>query len=275
MNIPHSLREDRMVVRGVICKDPPITNYFFRNMCDKLLRDIQFRIFNGHIEIDELINELYLYLSYKDWYRLRQFNYQSKLTTWVDRVAHRFFLKQQLALSTIKSPLTFAPAYETDGSRSFLTIEEKMDVEATVEHMSNTRYQEVIRLLFLKDMDPEEVAETMGVSLANFYNLKRRACVMFQLTYKKLAEPNLPESHYTSEEAILPPGRTAPADNGMEDMDAHKVLGSMPRSASRESFRGMVYHRHAPEVADDFDETFEDDWSMLECLNYDGDIPTL
>lgn len=274
MNIPTSLQEDQLVVRGVIRKDPPITNYFFRNMCDKLLRDIQFRIFNGHIEIDELINELYLYLSYKDWYRLRQFNYQSKLTTWVDRVAHRFFLKQQLALSTIKSPLTFDPAEDTDDSRSFLTIEEKMDVEATVEHMSNARYRKVIRLLFLKDMDPEEVAEAMGVSLANFYNLKRRACVMFQLTYKKLAEPNLPEGPYTSEEAILPPGSTAPTDI-MGKSGPSDVCGFRPRPTSREPFGGGVYHRFALEPEDNFDETFEDDWSMLDCLNYDGDIPML
>jgi DNA-directed RNA polymerase specialized sigma24 family protein len=46
--------------------------------------------------------------------------------------------------------------------------------------MNNKRYVLVIQRLILEDWEPEQLAEDMGITTANLYNIKRRA--MTQLT---------------------------------------------------------------------------------------------
>ena len=41
--------------------------------------------------------------------------------------------------------------------------------------MSNKRYVLVIKRLMLEDADPDEVAEELGVTVDNLYNIKKRA----------------------------------------------------------------------------------------------------
>ena len=41
--------------------------------------------------------------------------------------------------------------------------------------MKNRRYVQLIRDLVFEDREPEEVAGRMGITVANLYNIKRRA----------------------------------------------------------------------------------------------------
>ena len=54
------------------------------------------------------------------------------------------------------------------------------DLERLLGGMTNERYVYVIRKLILEDCEPEQLANEMGVTTANLYNIKRRA--MAQLT---------------------------------------------------------------------------------------------
>ena len=47
------------------------------------------------LDKNELINELYLYLQSDNWYKLRQFDFRSKLTTVVDGCCCTFFSKKK------------------------------------------------------------------------------------------------------------------------------------------------------------------------------------
>ena len=41
--------------------------------------------------------------------------------------------------------------------------------------MTNDRYVMVIRKLMIEDWEPEKLADEMGITTANLYNIKRRA----------------------------------------------------------------------------------------------------
>ena len=48
-------------------------------------------------------------------------------------------------------------------------------MERLLATMKNRRYVQLIRDLVFEDREPEEVAGRMGITVANLYNIKRRA----------------------------------------------------------------------------------------------------
>ena len=64
----------------------------------------------------------------------------------------------------------------------------KMDIERLLTFMTNKRYVYVIRQLVLKDAEPEQVAQQIGVSVDNLYNIKRRAIAALTKMALKEAE---------------------------------------------------------------------------------------
>ena len=65
---------------------------------------------------------------------------------------------------------------------------DKSDLERLLSLMPNPRYAYVVRKLMLEDCEPELLADEMGVTTANLYNIKRRA--MAQLTLIALNDIN-------------------------------------------------------------------------------------
>ena len=70
------------------------------------------------------------------------------------------------------------------GERQIADSEKDMtaegDIERLFDNMLNKRYVHVIRRLVLEDCEPEQLAQEMNITIANLYNIKRRA--MLQLT---------------------------------------------------------------------------------------------
>ena len=63
----------------------------------------------------------------------------------------------------------------------------KMDVESLLAQMTNLRYAYVIRRLILQDKEPAEVADELGITVDNLYNIKKRALsALFQIAHKEL-----------------------------------------------------------------------------------------
>ena len=51
----------------------------------------------------------------------------------------------------------------------------KVDVRHLLQRVRNQRYVYVIKKLVLEEAEPKEIAKIMGVTLANLYNIKKRA----------------------------------------------------------------------------------------------------
>lgn len=62
-----------------------------------------------------------------------------------------------------------------------MAIDEIIDVRHAIKQIHNVRYRRVIEQLDLHDVAPENLAEDMGVTVDNLYNIHRRALLQLKL----------------------------------------------------------------------------------------------
>lgn len=165
---------DEELVYGILNNDESIIRHFLFECCTPMFMHIIRNIFDYRVDKDELINELYLYLQENNWYKFRQFDYRSKLTTWLSVVAIRFFQKKRNELIENYSGSTLYIKNEKPNDEETQIIQ-GIDVAALLIRLSNERYRYVIQKLILEDKKPQELANEMGVTVDNLYNVKRRA----------------------------------------------------------------------------------------------------
>lgn len=170
----YALISDRELVDRLLIGDEEIVRYLFFDKCTPMFNYILHRFCPCQLDKNELINELYLYLQSDNWYNLRQFDFRSKLTTWLTVVAVRFFQKRKGVLMDYRNQS--APIKEEEKVFDFLPeLISKMDVWNAIRKMNNERYRQVLVDLELKDLDPKVLAREMNVTVENLYNIRHRA----------------------------------------------------------------------------------------------------
>lgn len=167
---------DREIIQGLIDRDNQITDQFFFVKCRPLLTSIMRFVFRNPVEYNEFVSELYDYLMEDDCLKLRQFQYRSTIYQWMKVVAMRYFIRKRASMieNTSKEPPYERPddVVIVDTAQK---VAQKIDVAKLLAMMDNQRYADVLRHLILQDEEPEQYAESIGVSVANLYNIKRRA----------------------------------------------------------------------------------------------------
>ena len=167
---------DQEIVSSLIARDPSVTKQFFFKDCRPLFMSVIRRVFEGQVvEYDEIINEIYILLMKDDARKLRQFQYQSTLYQWLKTVAirHCLLLKQQ---GIVIGPEGEEPPNNCDaGGQTAESSQAKMDLDALLSQMKNRRYALVLQLLMIEELEPEEVARRLSVTVDNLYNIKCRA----------------------------------------------------------------------------------------------------
>ena len=168
---------DKEIVEGLIARDEKITRMFFFVKCRPLMYSIIGRIFPYSVDYDELINELYLHIMENDAARLRTFSYGSSIFQWIKTVAIRFFQQKRdrIIENQSKEPLCI----EGDSVETHVSVAISMDLKSMISRIDNPRYRLVLHKLLLEDMAPDAVAKQMGVTVANLYNIKKRAMSVF------------------------------------------------------------------------------------------------
>ena len=174
---------DAEYIEGLKRSNNDITEAFFYGLCNYTLNDIMYSVMQNAVDYDELVNELYLYLSANNWHKLDTFAGLNGCTlrSWVVRIAWRFFMNQRERLLGITNVSVDDVQIENvvDG----LDMEIAMDVETTLSKMKNERYVKVLRWMFVDGLDAEEVANLLNTSIPNVYNIKHRAIVQFVEIY--------------------------------------------------------------------------------------------
>jgi RNA polymerase sigma factor (sigma-70 family) len=170
---------DQEIIQKLIARDNRVTEEFFFVKCRPLFLSIIKKVFDYEVDYDEFVNELYLYLMKDDARKLRNFEYRSSIYQWIKVLAIRFFIKKRDDLiedcrdETLYEETKEQPTDDTDSSA-------KADLNRLFLMMPNKRYVHVITKLMIDDWEPEQLADEMGISVDNLYNIKRRA--MAQLT---------------------------------------------------------------------------------------------
>lgn len=165
---------DKEIVEGILHGDKNIITQFFCNDCKSLFYYIHSTICNFRIDPNEIANTILLYLSEKDWRKLRQFDFRSKLITWLSVVAIRYYKKIMSGMIDMASIDTLYSCQDTQGE-SPEELETRMDIAEGLRNMPNQRYRMVIQALDLQEKSPEELAKEMNITTANLYNIHRRA----------------------------------------------------------------------------------------------------
>lgn len=168
---------DQQIIQGLIDRDNKITKYFFFEKCQPLFRSIIRFVFSYKVDYDEFVNELYQDLMKDDAYKVRLFDYRSTLLQWLKIVAIRYFIrKRDEMIEDVSKDYLYNEKNEQPEESGSETIAH-LDLEKLLGLMNNKRYVFVIRKLILEETKPELVAESLGITTANLYNIKKRAIV--------------------------------------------------------------------------------------------------
>lgn len=171
---------DRQFVDGILNNDIKLIEYFFNRKCSGLFGYILINVFDGNVDKQDLSQELFWYLAKNNWHKVRQFDFRSKLMTWVTVVAVRFFQKKREELIEKSTPITLNDKMWQEQSR-VISIDQRMDLHNALAKMPNARYRKVIEILDLQEVRPEILAEEMNVTVDNLYNIHRRALMQLRL----------------------------------------------------------------------------------------------
>ena len=164
------------LIDQLIARDEQATQQFFFEDCRPLFMSIMHNVFQEKVDYDEMISELYLHLMEHDARRLRQFEGRSSIYQWIKTVAIRFFLeKRDEMIEKDSEEHLLEQAATSEVIESEPNWSAKMDVEHLFALMPNKRYVYVIRRLVLDEASPQTVADELGISTDNLYNIKKRA----------------------------------------------------------------------------------------------------
>lgn len=170
---------DRETIQALIDRDNGVTEQFFYVRCRPLLTAIMHSVFSYPVEYDEMVSELYRYLMDDDGKRIRQFQFRSSLYQWLKVVATRFFIHRRDSLIADASKESNNEKCEDEVVDTVMSVARNIDISRILDIMDNRRYADALRHLILRDEDPEEYAKSIGVTVDNLYNIKRRAIAAF------------------------------------------------------------------------------------------------
>lgn len=170
---------DQEIIQGLIDRDNKITEEFFFEKCRPLFTKIINLVFSYEVDYDEFVNELYVYLMENDAVKLRSFGYRCSVYMWLKILAIRYFIKKRGRMIDInpENPPYDGPELTTNDENEESA---KYDLDRLLKQMPSQRYANVIRMLVMEDREPERLANEMGITIDNLYNIKHRA--MAQLT---------------------------------------------------------------------------------------------
>lgn len=179
---------DAEIIVGLKSSDSAIRDFYVNRLFYKelkpLLCTIQYSLFKGTVDYDELVNDLYIHLSRNNWSALDSYrgDNQARLSSWVSRVAWHYFMNSYRRLSRVLP--------DEDGvlesMKPFAVVSDddiKMDIEEVLKLMPNRRYAEVLKLNLYYGYPAEDIAVLMNTTVSNVYNIKHRAVMQFISIY--------------------------------------------------------------------------------------------
>ena len=175
---------DAEIILGIKSSDPAISEFYVKRLfyieLKALLTTIQYSLYKGTIEYDELVNELYIHLSRNNWEALDSYRGDNKarLSTWLSRVAWRFFMNSYRKYSRMTSDE--GSALDCVKFAEILSdVDIRMDIEKVMKMMPNRRYAEVLKLNLYYGYSAEDIAVILDTTVSNVYNIKHRAVMQF------------------------------------------------------------------------------------------------
>lgn len=174
-------RRDALYIEALRNGYNEMTRQFFYTEIVGILHKVRVEVFRGRVSLDEMVSELYLYLSRNNWSKLDGFDGKNgcRLRSWMIPVAWRFFLSIKETLAGDDNADTVMTGDSFEPTADDLRIQIAIDVNAVLQRMPNRRYAEILRLLLIEGYTAQDVADMLDMRVENVYNLKHRAVAQF------------------------------------------------------------------------------------------------
>ena len=200
MEVKKIYHEDLQIAKALIKRDNLVTRKYFYQQCYPLFKSIYDNYYTDCTNCKEFIDEIYIVVlapsKTTGKCQMDNFRGESTLASWIKTACLYYCYNKFKLKPPIFEPLPRASENKDDDDNVFSDRNKddslsnpidfsgmnRADVEALLSMMPNTRYRNIIRLLYLEQKTHKEVAEALGMSMDNYYNKR----ILAEKQYKQV-----------------------------------------------------------------------------------------
>ena len=171
-------KDDAQLVAELLAGNEGALHYVFYDHFKPLLKMNAYKAAGTKlVTYDDLVQELYLYLSGNNWEKLRKYNPERPFVNWFSVVSYRFFkdFSRSMIDSSDQIPISNMNDHQTAFMSNGTIGTIMMDIKQAISKLKPPRDSQILEALLLRDEEPEIVAKRHNITVDNLYNIKRRA----------------------------------------------------------------------------------------------------
>jgi RNA polymerase sigma factor (sigma-70 family) len=168
--------DERILVEQILLGHNTLAAIFLKQKCLKTFEYILHTRLRGlNLDVDDLVNDFYIFLQENNWEKLRKFRFESRLHTWLNLVASRYLLKiyaRELKENARNgTPIESISTFADEDSEQRLVRSEILEA---ISYLKDKRCRQLL-LLGLQGFDSDEIADQLGIDTNNVYVIRSRA----------------------------------------------------------------------------------------------------
>lgn len=182
---------DQEIVKAILDRDTTITKEFLYRKCYPLFKAVYDKYYTDCESCFELINEIYVYIMIPQKKtgisKLAAFEFRCTLTMWLKIVVENYC--HQLFAKRIETDNNYGDGDSleriggsVDKEIRNLSME---DAYKVLKQMPNERYRRLIELRYILDRTNEETAESLSMTMSNYYNKHKLAKAQLYVALRK------------------------------------------------------------------------------------------
>lgn len=181
--IPFKLKKDYKtcsddrLLSYVLGGDQEAVVYFFYRKFSPTFQYHIYNLFEGKVEVSDLVDEFFLFLYEDNWRRLRMYDSsKAALSTWISAVSFRFFRDYKKSKIDLNGVITISDQWESFRGDWVESIDRgiDMDIKNSIGKIKNVRDRSIAEKIFLEDLEPETIAKEFEMTVDYVYTIKNR-----------------------------------------------------------------------------------------------------
>lgn len=183
---------DAQIVSAIIRRNAHVTKEYLYRACYPLFKSVYDKYFTDCNNCLEFINEIYLYIMMPSRAtgasKLQGFGFRCSLTMWLkvvtENYCHQIYSRrgQNIVDSIDANDRLLSGDNSLTEKMNTLDMD---DVNKMFAAMPNSRYRQLLEHRYIADRSNEETALLMGLTMANYYNVHKRAKEQFAQILRK------------------------------------------------------------------------------------------
>lgn len=173
---------DQEIVKAILDRDTIITKEFLYRKCYPLFKAVYDKYYTDCESCFELINEIYVYIMIPqkktNVSKLAAFGFRCTLTMWLKIVVENYCHQLYARRMEIDRDSDVGSDRNMPDDESLTENTRRIDMEDVhkiLDMMPNQRYRQLIEYRYVDEKTNEETAMLLAVTLANYYNMHKRA----------------------------------------------------------------------------------------------------